>query len=110
MPYYAVSNGRNIGIFLNWTDCNNSIKGYNNALYKKFDTKEEADHFIQINNNNNNNNNDKDPDITLYPVKNVFKSTAENFIPDYYVYTDGSCSNNGQYGCVGRNWHIFWYK
>jgi viroplasmin and RNaseH domain-containing protein len=31
---YAVSNGRNIGIFLNWNDCNNSVKGYKNALYK----------------------------------------------------------------------------
>ena len=37
MPFYAVSNGRTIGIFLNWNDCNNSVKGYKNALYKKFE-------------------------------------------------------------------------
>ena len=46
MTFYAVANGRSIGIFLNWNDCNNSVKGYKNALYKKFDTKEEADNFI----------------------------------------------------------------
>jgi len=33
----------NIGIFLNWNDCNNSVNRFPNALYKKFDTKEEAD-------------------------------------------------------------------
>ncbi len=49
MTFYAVTNGRNIGIFLNWNDCNNSVKRYKNALYKKFDTKEEADNFIKVN-------------------------------------------------------------
>ncbi len=74
MPFYAVANGKNIGTFLNWNDCNNSVKGCKNALYKKFDTKEEADNFIKINN----------------------KNSHDEFIPDYYVYTDGSCSNNGK--------------
>jgi len=35
MTFYAVANGRSIGIFLNWNDCNNSVKGYKNALYKE---------------------------------------------------------------------------
>jgi ribonuclease HI len=75
MVFYAVKNGRNIGIFLNWVDCEYSVKGYPNALYKKFDTKKEADDFI--------NNSKTDEDII-------------DFIPDYYVYTDGACSNNGK--------------
>ena len=74
MPFYAVANGRNIGIFLNWNDCNQSVKGYKNALYKKFDTKEEADRFIE--------------------TKTHIETETET--PDYYVYTDGSCSNNGR--------------
>jgi len=53
MSFYAVANGRTIGIFLNWTDCNNSVKGYKNALYKKFDTQEEADNFIKVNQQKN---------------------------------------------------------
>jgi len=49
MSFYAVANGRTPGIFLNWNDCNNSVKGYKNALYKKFDTREDAENFIQSN-------------------------------------------------------------
>ena len=75
MVFYAVKNGRTIGIFLNWVDCDNSVKGYTNALYKKFDTKKEADDFI------NNSETDEDPVV---------------FSPEYYVYTDGACSNNGK--------------
>jgi ribonuclease HI len=86
MPFYAVLNGRTTGIFLNWNDCNNSVKGYKNALYKKFDTKEEADNFVKV---------DKNIDD---PNKNI--SNHNNIIsflnPNYYVYTDGACSNNGR--------------
>lgn len=81
MPYYAVANGRNIGIFLNWNDCNHSVKGYKNASYKKFDTKEEAEMFIQSNNH-------------------YISDEKDNFIPDYYVYTDGACSNNGKHNAL----------
>lgn len=86
MSYYAVANGNSIGIFLNWNDCNNSVKGYKGALYKKFNTREEADNFIKTNNKNiNDNNNDQNA-----------KEETIDFIPDYYVYTDGACSNNGK--------------
>lgn len=71
MPFYAVANGRNIGIFLNWNDCNDSVKGFKYAKFKKFDTREEAEEFIQK---------DEQPNIEY----------------DYYVYTDGACSNNGK--------------
>ena len=74
MSFYAVANGRTIGIFVNWNDCNNSVKGYKNAIYKKFNTREEAENFIQSK---------EKPDGVI-------------FIPDYYVYTDGACSNNGK--------------
>ena len=84
MTFYAVANGRTIGIFLNWNDCNNSVKGYKNALYKKFNTKEEADNFIKANEIQNHNN-----VIMNLKDDNVFN-------PDYYVYTDGACSNNGR--------------
>lgn len=85
MPYYAVRNGRNIGIFTSWNDCNESVKGYKNASYKKFDTIQEAEMFIQ---------NSKTQE---------FRDTQElydEFTPDYYVYTDGSCSNNGKHNAV----------
>ena len=74
MTFYAVANGKSIGIFLNWIDCSNSVKGYKNASYKKFNTREEATNFI-----NKNTEDDEEKDD-----------------PDYYVYTDGGCSKNGK--------------
>ena len=75
MIFYAVANGRKTGIFLNWIDCNNSVKGYPNAKYKKFNTIEQAETFIKLN------------------IINLFEQLI---IPDYYIYTDGSCINNGK--------------
>jgi len=114
MVFYAVANGRTIGIFLNWNDCNNSVRGYKNASYKKFNTKEEAEDFIQSNNNigeasevkikkqnlitsfletRNSKENKKDNEIES---KEKEKENIGDFIPEYYVYTDGACSNNGK--------------
>jgi len=97
MPFYAVANGRTIGIFLNWNDCNNSVKGYKNALYKKFNTKEEAENFIQINNITDTKI-QKQIKITSFfdTIKSKQKVDIVDFNPDYYVYTDGACSNNGK--------------
>ena len=100
MVFYAVANGKNIGIFINWNDCNNSVKGYKNALYKKFDTKEEAYHFIKANEQTRDNiNNNTQNQNNIYIFDNtVIKSNGVNieYNPDYYVYTDGACSNNGK--------------
>lgn len=77
MVFYAVARGKTIGIFVCWVDCKHSIHGYKNALYKKFDTKEEATYYIQSNASDDN-------------------TLDTNNSPDYYVYTDGACSNNGR--------------
>jgi ribonuclease HI len=82
MSYYAVANGRIPGIFRNWKDCSNSVKGYKNAQYKKFNTIEDANKFIQT--------------INININKSNIETPAIDFIPDYYVYTDGACSNNGK--------------
>jgi ribonuclease HI len=86
MPFYAVVNGRTIGVFLNWNDCNNSVKGYKNAVYKKFDTRKEADNFIQT----------QIPTTSVDTINSIQTEDVDKFNPDYYVYTDGSCSNNGK--------------
>ena len=44
--YYVVWKGVSPGIYTSWTDCQLQIKGYDGALYKSFDTKEEADHAL----------------------------------------------------------------
>ena len=46
MKFYAVKNGRTIGIFDNWPECNASISGFSGADYKSFNSIEEAEAFL----------------------------------------------------------------
>lgn len=102
--YYAVVKGRNIGIYDNWNDCNKQVNGFSNAIYKKFNMKEDASRFIS------NNRKLIKKQTSLINTKIINKEVNENIgkltkrnterindtIPDYYVYTDGSCHNNGE--------------
>jgi len=81
MPSYAVANGRTIGVFSTWDECNRAVKGYKNASYKKFDTKQEAEEFVANNG-------------VVQHSSSVGEELVD-FEPDYYVYTDGACSKNG---------------
>ena len=80
--FYAVANGKTTGIFHTWNECSDSIKGYKKAIYKKCDTNKEAEEFLRIHSSSISETN-TEKEIT-------------SFIPDYYVYTDGACSNNGK--------------
>ena len=80
MPFYAVASGRTIGVFSTWGECNLAVKGYKNASYKKFDTKQEAEDFVAKNG------------VLEQPTSTI---ELVDFEPDYYVYTDGACSKNG---------------
>ena len=42
--YYVVWKGVSSGVYTSWTDCQLQIKGYDGALFKSFETKEEAEH------------------------------------------------------------------
>ena len=86
MSYYAVANGRSIGIFPTWEECNASVKGFKGAIYKKFSTQSEAEHFIVTH---------PFPGETKKETE-IPKETDSELAPDYYVYTDGACSNNGR--------------
>lgn len=87
MSHYAVANGRNIGIFPTWDECNASVKGFKGAVYKKFSTQSEAEQYLQAHPpEGESRETAKDTDA---------KDTKETAI-DYYIYTDGACSNNGR--------------
>lgn len=47
MSYYAVAKGRNVGIFSTWAECENQVKGFSGAVFKKFKTNDEALSFIR---------------------------------------------------------------
>ncbi|XP_017150324.2 ribonuclease H1 [Drosophila miranda] len=48
MAFYAVANGRKAGIYDTWDKCEQQVKGFKNAVYKKFNTRQEAEQFINI--------------------------------------------------------------
>jgi ribonuclease HI len=81
--YYAVAKGKSIGIFSTWEECKRETSGYKGAIFKKFKTQDQADQFLH--------------DSTLVEEIDEFTSTISiPFIPEYYVYTDGACINNGK--------------
>ena len=39
---YAVKKGHTIGLFSNWEDCKSAVQGFAGAVYKSFESEEEA--------------------------------------------------------------------
>jgi ribonuclease HI len=46
MPFYAVHKGKRRGIYTEWAECKQNIFGVRHPVFKKFNTKEEAEHFL----------------------------------------------------------------
>ena len=46
MPFYAVHKGKRRGIYTDWNECKQNIFGVKHPIFKKFNTKEEAEHFL----------------------------------------------------------------
>jgi ribonuclease HI len=106
IAYYAVANGRTNGIFHTWKECSDSVTGFKSAIYKKFATKEEANEFIQENTAIRHIETLPRDHLTLgcptlgYPSLGCPTMGCPPI--DYYVYTDGACSNNGRANaCAG---------
>ena len=49
--YYAIKVGENPGIYNTWAECEKQVKGYPNAQFKKWKTKEEAEAYIRAGKN-----------------------------------------------------------
>lgn len=47
--YYAIKIGENPGIYGSWAECEKQVKGYPNAQFKKWKTREEAEAYINGN-------------------------------------------------------------
>ncbi len=103
MPYYAVHRGKyGPNIYKTWPECESAVKGYDKPIYKKFDSKEEAEKF------KNEGFGDNKPKCVKkredYETKNhneiesVF--TDNNSYKNLIIYTDGSCiRDNGKVYC-----------
>lgn len=83
MAYYAVAKGKQTGVFETWDECRAQTTGFKGAVYQKFKTRAEAQAFV---------------DAAAAHTATEETVVKEPFVPDYYVYTDGACSNNGGVG------------
>jgi ribonuclease HI len=83
--FYSVQKGHETGVFDTWVSCQKAIHGYSGAVYKKCKTREEAEAFAEP----------PAPPPTPAVSRPPTPPTRD---PDYYVYTDGACSNNGGKG------------
>lgn len=45
--FYAVRQGRTVGVFATWADCKAQVDGYSGAIYKSFPTEREAYAFVE---------------------------------------------------------------
>jgi ribonuclease HI len=88
---YAVANGRKTGIFDTWDECSEQVKGFRGAIYKKFTNAKDANDYIDMHNTHTHMHNTHTHTHTNETIR-----IDEPFIPDYYVYTDGACANNGR--------------
>lgn len=82
--YYAVKDGRNIGIYRTWSECESQVKGYSGAIYKKFSNYEEALEFI--------NGQDK-----IHWEKDIEKLSEKEMV----AYVDGSFDKDSNYYSYG---------
>ena len=74
--FYAVAQGRTPGLYQTWEETKAQVCGYQGALYKKFNTIEEANVFL-----NN--------------LENPFPTQTDHHDHDLVCFTDGSCLSNG---------------
>ncbi|GBB92749.1 hypothetical protein RclHR1_02050022 [Rhizophagus clarus] len=111
--FYAVHIGFKPGIYYSWEECENQIRKYPNAKYKKFTTLQEAEAFVKEGNNKKvfgNSTREK-------PISKHISSMQQNYISSpassvsngksLKVWTDGSSINNGQHGAkagIGVYW------
>ena len=47
MKYYAVKNGREIGIYTDWESCRAQVEGFSGAEYKSFSKKSDAEDYLK---------------------------------------------------------------
>lgn len=49
MPHYAVAKGKVPGVYSTWPKCQEAVDGYPYAKFRKFDSYEEAQKFVEEN-------------------------------------------------------------
>lgn len=89
--YYVVHKGNKPGVYDNWADCKKQINN-RNSVFKGFNDANEAHEFLQ-----------NGPANQKTKTKSTLKTTEDidETTHNLYVYTDGSCHNNGKQNAYG---------
>ncbi|KAI0231327.1 Ribonuclease H1 [Lamellibrachia satsuma] len=115
MPFYAVRKGRKVGIYTTWAECEQQVKGFNQAKFKKFPTEEEAETFMtgaDSAGQKRSHDTVKKTDSETAPKRTKKESYPEvdtdapkekrdGDTKTASVYTDGCCLFNGKHGACG---------
>ena len=106
MKYYAVAQGRKTGIFTTWTETEQQVRGFANAIFKSFKTRQEADLFLKNPSFSPGSNKKKPHKTGSDKPQGVYPSEADYPKGTIVVYTDGGAIGNpgpGGYGVVIKN-------
>ncbi|KAJ3972292.1 ribonuclease H-like domain-containing protein [Lentinula raphanica] len=97
--YYAVRKGRVIGVYTTWNECEQQVKGYTGAAFKKFFSKAEAEAFVTSTESGLSKVNPVIPrtKVEVRPEHSVKSSSSKEPL---VVYCDGACKGNGKIGSV----------
>lgn len=86
MKYYAVKIGRKTGIYTSWNEAEKLVKGYPDAKYKSFRTREDAEHYM----------NDGSKESSVQSAMQINEPEGD------YAFVDGSFNvNTNTYGYGG---------
>lgn len=100
VSYYVVLKGRRPGIYSTWSECQSQITKFSGAIYKKFTNQQQAEYFLKYGQEMTDINLKKEsPSISSIKKINTIKSKGGHSI--LYIYTDGSCINNGKKNALG---------
>ncbi|CAO3634299.1 unnamed protein product [Cunninghamella blakesleeana] len=121
--YYAVHKGYKVGVFNTWAECQKQIKGFKQAKFRKFPTKQEAEVFAKTGTfTNNTTTTHKFTESSNNTYKNKYNNSSDSNNQsnkrkheneedsgesplskrlatskgDVIVYTDGASSHNGR--------------
>ena len=106
MKYYAIAKGRVPGVYTSWEEAKKQISHFKEARFKKFDTFEQAQEFVNLH---------KTPDFfmkmlglsvappTPTPDESMSKPPENSLV----VFTDGACSNNGKMNAIA-GYSVVW--
>lgn len=101
--YYVVYKGRKPGIYSTWAECQSQITKFSGAIYKKFTNQEQAEYFLKYGQElaNSYHQDLKKENLDINTKKKI--STTKNIDTHsiLYIYTDGSCINNGKKNARG---------